>query len=201
MTEKEKMLSCQPYNAQDEQLVNERLQARQTLKEFNASDPADAARRKELLGRLFAPDSQIPDLEPPFYCDYGSNIRFGQRVFINFNCTVLDCAPVEIGDDTLIGPGAQIYTATHPLQPQKRLEGLESAKGVRIGKNVWLGGACVILPGIRVGDNAVVGAGAVVTHDVPANTVVGGNPAQIIRRYFPPEITQTNPEQKPPEDL
>lgn len=184
MSEKENMLACRLYNAQDEQLVQERLAARRLLHKLNASGPEETQQRHTLLDQLFAPGSQIPHIEPPFYCDYGYNIRFGKNVFINFGCTILDCTHVEIGDNVLIGPRVQIYTATHPLQPQKRLEGKESAKAVTIGKNVWLGGACVILPGVWIGDNAVIGAGAVVTRDVPENTVVAGNPAKVIRRFF-----------------
>lgn len=183
MNEKENMLACRLYHAQDEGLKQERLAARRLLHEINRSAPDDEARR-DLLARLFSASPELPALEPPFYCDYGYNIRFGKNVSINFGCTILDCTRVEIGDNTLLGPQVQIYTATHPLQAQKRLEGLELAKAVTIGKNVWLGGACVILPGVWVGDNAVVGAGAVVTHDVPANTVVAGNPAKVIRRFF-----------------
>lgn len=184
MSEKENMLACRLYNAQDEELLQERLAARRLLHRLNQSSPEDTSARQEILKQLFAPESQIPHIEPPFYCDYGYNITFGKNVFINFGCTILDCASVHIGENTLIGPQVQIYTATHPLQPQKRLEGLEAAKGITIGKNVWIGGGAIILPGIWVGDNAVIGAGSVVTHDVQEGAVVAGNPAKVIRRFF-----------------
>ncbi len=184
MSEKQNMLESRPYNAADPELTKERNRARGLLKRLNQTGPEEAELRAQLLRELLPGAAADIHIEPPFFCDYGSQIHTGQNVFINFNCTILDCSEVEIGDGTLIGPNVQIYTATHPLQPQKRLEGLESAKKVRIGKNVWLGGGCIILPGVWVGDNAVVGAGAVVTRDVAPGTVVAGSPAKVIRRFL-----------------
>lgn len=184
MSEKQNMLESRPYNAADTELKQERLRARKLLWQLNQSSPEDEAKRTQIVQELLPHCAQDLHLEPPFFCDYGTHIRAGKNVFINFNCTILDCAEVEIGDNTLIGPNVQIYTATHPLLPQKRLEGLESAKKVRIGKNVWLGGGSIILPGVWIDDNAIVAAGAVVTRDVGAGTVVAGSPAKVIRRFL-----------------
>lgn len=184
MSEKQNMLESRPYNAADPELVQERNRARELLKQLNFISPQDGELRARLQKELLPNAAEDLHIEYPFFCDYGAQIYTGKNVFINFNCTILDCAPVEIGDNTLIGPSVQIYTATHPLMPQKRLEGLESAQKVRIGKNVWLGGGCIILPGVWVGDNAVVAAGAVVTRDVAPGTVVAGSPAKVIRRFL-----------------
>lgn len=184
MSEKQNMLESRPYNAAHPELKQERLRARKLLWQLNRSNPEDEAERTQILHELLPNAAQDLHLEPPFFCDYGTQIYTGKNVFINFNCTILDCAKVEIGDHTLIGPNVQIYTATHPLLPHKRLEGLESAQKVRIGKNVWLGGGCIILPGVWIGDNAIVAAGAVVTRDVGEGTVVAGSPAKVIRHFL-----------------
>ncbi len=184
MSEKQNMLESRPYNAADPELVQERNKARELIKKLNFTSPQEGDLRAQLQKELLPNAAEDLHIEYPFYCDYGTQIYTGKNVFINFNCTILDCAQVEIGDNTLIGPSVQIYTGTHPLLPQKRLEGLESAKKVRIGKNVWLGGGCIILPGVWVGDNAVVAAGAVVTRDVAPGTVVAGSPAKVIRRFL-----------------
>jgi maltose O-acetyltransferase len=118
-------------------------------------------------------------VRPPFHCDYGYNIHLGSRVFLNFNCVILDGAPVTIGDDTRIGPAVQIYTAIHPMDPAQRRCGLEASRPVTIGTNVWIGGGAIILPGVTIGADAVIGAGAVVTRDVPEGGVAAGNPARL----------------------
>ncbi len=184
MSEKENMLAGLFYNAQDPQLVTERQQARRLLWKYNATDPAEDAKRQEILSQLCGKSGAGLHIEPPFYCDYGKQIYFGEKVFVNFNCVILDCARVEIGDGTQIAPNVQIYTATHPIDPAARADGKEFAAPITIGKNVWIGGGAIILPGIKIGDNAIIGAGAVVTRDVPANCVVGGNPAKIIRQFY-----------------
>ena len=120
-------------------------------------------------------------LQAPFYCDYGSNITTGENVYFNFNCVVLDVAPVHIGSNTFFAPGVHIYTATHPLNAKERVSGLEFGKPVSIGDNVWVGGGAIINPGVSIGDNAVIGSGSVVTRDVPANVIVAGNPAKFIK--------------------
>ena len=184
MSEKENMLAGLFYNASDPELVQARQEARRLLWKYNATDPAEKDKRRELLQCLFGNMGKNVIIEPPFFCDYGGQISLGNNVFINFNCVILDCSRVEIGDNCQIGPSAQIYTATHPLEPKARAEGKEFAAPVKIGKNVWIGGGAIILPGITIGDHAVVGAGAVVTHDVAAFAVVVGNPARQHRQFY-----------------
>lgn len=121
-------------------------------------------------------------IQQPFYCDLGNSITIGNNVFINYNCTFLDISPIHIGDDTLIGPNVGLYTASHPVDPEKRKAGECWSAPIEIGKNVWIGGSSVILPGVTIGDNAVIGAGSVVTHDVAPNTIVAGNPARVVKR-------------------
>ncbi len=184
MSEKDNMLAGLFYNASDPELLQARQRARRLLWQYNATDPADGDKRRELARRLFGRAGERLSIEPPFFCDYGSQIFFGDGVFINFNCVILDCARVDIGEGTQIGPGVQIYTATHPLEPNARAESREFAAPIKIGRNVWIGGGAIILPGITIGDNAVVGAGSVVTHDVAAFAVVYGNPARQRRQFY-----------------
>ncbi len=120
-------------------------------------------------------------LQPPFYCDYGYNIKVGDKVFFNFNCVVLDVAEVIIGSRTLFGPNVQIYTATHPMNYKERASGLEFAKPIAIGEDVWIGGSAVICPGVSIGDRSVIGAGSVVTKDIPVDVFAAGNPSKVIR--------------------
>jgi len=120
-------------------------------------------------------------MQRPFFCDYGTNIELGRKVFFNFNCVVLDVTPVRIGDHTLFGPEVLIYTATHPLDAEVRRAGLEFAKPVEIGADVWVGGGAIICPGVRIGARAVIGAGSVVTRDIPDDVFAAGNPCRVIR--------------------
>lgn len=184
MSEKENMLAGLFYNAADEELTQARYTARRLLWQYNATDPSDQAKRQELCQKLFGKVGKNLSVEPPFFCDYGTQIYFGDDVFINFNCTILDCACVEIGEKSILGPGVQIYTATHPLEPNARRERKEFAAPIKIGKNVWIGGGAIILPGITIGDGAVIGAGAVVTRDIPAFSVAVGNPAKVKRQFY-----------------
>ncbi len=137
--------------------------------------------RVDLLKELFGSSGAGLYVEPPFRCDYRSNIHVGDRFYANFDCLILDVCEVRIGHDCLMGPGAHIYTATHPLRAAERASGLEYGKPVVIGDHVWIGGRAVINPGISIGDGAIVAAGAVVTKDVPPRSVVGGNPARVIK--------------------
>ncbi|WNC72338.1 sugar O-acetyltransferase [Thalassotalea psychrophila] len=178
-SEKQKMLSGKQYNPLDRELSAEREQCKIILKQFNDSVPTDAKQRRNLLKSLFKKKAQIW-IEPPFYCDYGSNIELGKQVFFNFNCVVLDAAKVTIGDNVFIGPAVQIYTSTHPKDASLRRKFFESAKEVKIGADVWIGGGAIILPGVTVGDRSIIGAGSVVTKDIPADVSVAGNPAKII---------------------
>jgi maltose O-acetyltransferase len=177
MSERHKMLAGEPYHAGDPELVAEQALTAAWLARYNAALGQPVAVWRTLLAERVAALGEGSIVRPPFHCDYGWNIRLGSRVFINFNCVILDVAPVAIGDDTRIGPAVQIYTAEHPLDPPVRRSGLESGRPVTIGSNVWIGGGAIILPGVTIGDDAVVGAGSVVTHDVPAGGRVAGNPA------------------------
>lgn len=180
-TEKEKMLSGGRYNAADPQLVMERRQARNLLKAFNDSMDEEQEKRQQILAKLLGVMGENVLIEPPFFCDYGSNIYLGNNVFFNFNCVVLDVVRVDIGNNILFGPNVQIYTATHPIDYKERATGLELGKPVRIGSNVWIGGSVVINPGITIGDRSVIGAGSVVVKDIPAGVFAAGNPCNVIR--------------------
>lgn len=180
-TEKEKMLTGDLYDALDPQLAEERLKARLLLKELNDSREDQTAERLRILQELIPHAGEGLWLQPPFYCDYGYNMRIGDKVFFNFNCVVLDVAEVVIGSRTLLGPNVQVYTATHPMDHAVRASGLESAKPIRIGDDVWIGGSAVICPGVSIGDRSVIGAGSVVTKDIPADVFAAGNPCRVIR--------------------
>jgi maltose O-acetyltransferase len=178
-TEKEKMLAGERYNCLDSDLEAERQRAKELLRLYNRSEAAPE--RQTILQQLLGQIGQNCTIEPPFYCSYGQNIHIGDHVYLNVLCTILDCNEVRIGDHVIIGPGIQIYTAAHDLQAEARIQGWEVAKPIVIEDKVWLGGSAILLPGVTIGRNAVVGAGAVVSRDVPANTVVAGNPARVIR--------------------
>lgn len=180
-TEKQKMLSGELYNATDPELVSERLRARLLLKELNDSGEDEDLKRRDTIRKLIPGAGPDLWLQPPFYCDYGSNITTGENVFFNFNCVILDVMPVRIGSRTLLGPNVQIYTATHPMDYRKRASGLEYAKPVTIGDDVWVGGGAIICPGVTIGDRTVLGAGSVVTRDVPSDVFAAGNPCREIR--------------------
>lgn len=180
-SEREKMLAGEAYDASDPELVQMRGRARLLLQRFNGSRDDQAALRQELLGELLGAGAEPPWIEPPFYCDYGSHIRLGKKVYFNFNCVVLDVAEVRIGDQAMFGPAVQIYTATHPMDWQVRAAGLEHGRPITIGAHVWVGGGAVICPGVRIGDRTVIGAGSVVTRDVPPDVFAAGNPCRIIR--------------------
>lgn len=184
MSEKENMLAGLFYDPSDAELEKARQEARRLLWQYNSTDPADNEKRNDITARLFGQTGEGLHIEPPFFCDYGCHIFFENRVFINFNCVILDCARVDIGEGTQIGPSVQIYTATHPTEPKSRAEGKEFAAPIKIGKNVWIGGGSIILPGVTIGDHAVIGAGSVVNKDVPALAVVAGNPAKSIRQFY-----------------
>jgi maltose O-acetyltransferase len=178
-TEKEKMLAGEVYNCLDPDLRAERERTKALLRLYNRTEAAPE--RQAVLRQLLGQIGQNSIIEPPFYCSYGQNIYVGDHVFLNVLCTILDCNEVHIGHHVMIGPNVQIYTAAHVLQAEPRNQGWEEAKPIVIEENVWLGGGAILLPGVRVGRNAVVGAGAVVSRSVPANVVVAGNPARVIR--------------------
>lgn len=177
-SEKEKMLAGELYNGEDPVLVADRQQAAALLHTYNSTphDPAEYfLQLQQILGSV-GPGSVI---RPPFYVDYGCNIRIGRGVFLNFNCVLLDVTHITIGDQTQIGPGVQIYAADHPRDPAQRRANLENGRPVHVGANVWIGGGAILLPGVTVGDDAIIGAGSVVTRDVPRGATVVGNPAKI----------------------
>ena len=180
-TEKEKMLSGELYDALDPQLTEDRMKARLLIKQLNDSREDQVEERNQILKELIPHAGEGLWLQPPFYCDYGYNIKVGERVFFNFNCVVLDVTQVTIGSRTLFGPNVQIYTATHPMHYRERATGLEYAKPIVIGEDVWVGGSVVICPGVTIGDRSVIGAGSVVTKDIPADVFAAGNPCKVIR--------------------
>lgn len=177
------MLAGELYDALDPQLTDERIQARLLIKALNESREDEPEKRTEILQQLIPNAGAGLWLQPPFYCDYGYNIKLGERVFFNFNCVVLDVMPVTIGSRTLFGPNVQIYTATHPLDHKERATGLEFAKPITIGEDVWVGGSVVICPGVTIGDRSIIGAGSVVTKDIPADVIAAGNPCKVIRPF------------------
>jgi len=175
------MLDGELYDPEDPELIAGRRQARELTRRYNRTDPSDDEGRLDLLSDLFGSVGEGSCVEPPFRCDYGYNVRVGERFYANFDCVFLDVCRVEFGDDCMLGPGVHVYTATHPLDPIERTAGLESGEPVTVGDDVWVGGRAVLNPGVTVGDGAMVASGAVVTRDVPSRVVVGGNPAEVIR--------------------
>lgn len=183
MTEKELMQSGLPYSAVDVQLLRELNATKEVIHRYNALQPSQTEELRSILKSLlgYIGDDHIC-INQPFYCDYGKQIRVGKRFFANFNFTVLDEAPVTIGNDCFIGPNVSIYTACHSTDPQERNSRREWAEPVTIGDNVWIGGSVTILPGVSIGNNTTIGAGSVVTKDIPANVVAVGNPCRVIRK-------------------
>ena len=179
-SEREKMATGDWYNCVDPELDGLRAVAQAALHEHNTLPPDRRGDIGPLLRTLLGEAGVGARIEAPFHCAYGFNIRLGRAVFLNAGCTILDTAPVAIGDGAMIGPAAQIYCAEHHKDPVLRRAGLEIARQVAIGVNAWIGGGAIILPGVTIGDDAIVGAGSVVTRDVPAGTTVAGNPARTI---------------------
>jgi len=180
-TEKKKMLAGESYNGLDPDLEAERQKAKELFRLYNSAETVPE--RQTILQQLLGKIGLNSIIEPPFYCSYGQNTYIDDFVYLNFMCTIFDNNEVRIGHHVMIGPVVQIYTAAHPLQAETRIQGWEVAKPIVIEDNVWIGGGAIILPGVRIGHNAVVGAGAVVPRSVPANTVVAGNPARVIREF------------------
>ena len=183
-SERQKMLAGEPYNPLDPDLTAARERGRDLCQDLNATREAQHDERRRILRELFGRGGDTVWMQPPFFCDYGSNIELGERVFFNFNCVVLDVCSVRIGSFSLFGPAVQIYTPLHPFNAELRRRE-EFGKPVEIGSDVWVGGGAIILPGVRIGSGAVVGAGSVVTRDVPDEVFAAGNPCRVIR-----EITE-----------
>lgn len=179
-SERQKMLAGEPYDPADPELSAMRRRSRALCHELNGVSPAQPARLGELRDRLFGrPVDAV--VTPPFHCDYGVHIEIGRGVYFNVACVVLDVAPVRIGDHVLFGPAVQVYTATHPLSARARRSGLELGRPVTIEDDVWIGGGSVICPGVRIGARSVIGAGSVVTRDIPADVLAVGNPCRVVR--------------------
>ena len=180
-SDKEKMLVGHPYLANGSELVGERLFAKELLFEFNNLRPAQVEARNAILQKLFGKTGRNFYVEPPFRCDYGYNIEIGDNFYANYNLVILDCARVQIGDNVFIAPNVGIYTAGHPIHSDLRNQELEFALPIEIGNSVWIGGNVVINPGIKIGDNTVIGSGSVVTKNIPPNVVAVGNPCKVLR--------------------
>jgi maltose O-acetyltransferase len=183
-TQRQRMVTGDLYDPLDPELVAARAHARDLCQALNATREAEQEERRRILRQLFGAGGDSVWIQPPFYCDYGSNIELGERVFFNFNCVVLDVCPVQIGKFTLFGPAVQIYTAMHPFNAEQRRRE-EFGRRVEIGSDVWVGGGAIILPGVRIGSRAVIGAGSVVTRDIPKGVFAAGNPCRVVR-----EITE-----------
>jgi maltose O-acetyltransferase len=179
-TELQKMLAGELYDASDPVLVEMRARARELLARFNGLMAAPLAERVLVLGELFGRCSSI-DIQPPFFCDYGKHVLVGANCFMNFNCVILDCGWVRIGDNVQFGPAVQVYTAYHPLVAAVRIKGPELASPVTIGDNVWIGGGAIVCPGVEIGANTTIGAGSVVTRSIPEGVFAAGNPCRVVR--------------------
>ncbi len=184
MTEKEKMIAGQLYFANDPELLRERNEAKLMAYRLNVSeyDFNKGERYRNVLNELLPNCPSDLFIEPPFWCDYGYNIFCEEKVYFNHNCLILDVCEVHIGANSMFGPGVQIYTATHPIDADERRTGLESGKPITIGRDCWIGGAAIICPGVTIGDRCVIGAGSVVTKDVPSDCIAVGNPAVVKKK-------------------
>jgi maltose O-acetyltransferase len=180
-SQRERMLAGDLYVADDAELAAENLWALRLIRVFNASDPGEPETRRALLEELLGSVGEGTVILPPLHCDYGSRVHVGARTFVNVGAVFLDVAPITIGDDVQIGPNVQFLTPTHPLDAELRRAKWEAAEPIAVADNVWLGGGVVVLPGVTIGENTVVGAGAVVSKDLPPNVVAVGNPARVIR--------------------
>ena len=180
-TMRERMLAGELYLADDPVIADEQARAARLLDRFNQTGFDDGAERLGLLLELLGQLGEGSQIKPPLRCDYGYRIRVGARTFVNYGLVALDVAPIAIGDDVQIGPNVQLLTPTHPIDPDARRAKWEAAEPIAIGSNVWLGGGVIVLPGVTIGENTVVGAGSIVTKDLPSNVVAAGNPARVVR--------------------
>ncbi|WP_275006504.1 sugar O-acetyltransferase [Promicromonospora iranensis] len=180
-TNRERMLAGDLYIADDPENARLAQRALRLADAYHRASVADDAGARSLLADLLGTLGEDAYVKPPLFVDYGENIHIGPRTFVNYNLTALDVAPITIGADCQLGPGVQLLTPTHPVEPEPRRDKLEAALPIVLGDNVWLGGGVVVCPGVTIGDNTVVGAGAVVTKDLPANVVAVGNPARVVR--------------------
>ncbi|MBU3092357.1 sugar O-acetyltransferase [Clostridium sp. CF011] len=181
MNEQQKMLNGEIYNAYDKDLVLLSNKARHLTKLYNNTDPEETIERINIIKKLLGEIGGNFEIEPPFHCDYGTNIEIGENFYANFNFLVLDDGLVKIGHDVLCAPNVSIFTATHLIDPKLRPKNADYTKAVTIGNNVWIGGGSIINPGVTIGDNSVIGSGSVVTKNIPANVIAVGNPCRIIK--------------------
>ena len=182
MSEKEKMLLGEIYDANyDEELMNERIKAKDLCYEYNHLKPSQTNERTEIMKKILGKTKDNFLIEQSFECDYGYNIEIGENFYSNHNLVILDANKVVFGDNVFIGPNCGFYTASHPLDAETRNKGLEYAKPIKVGNDVWFGGNVVVLPGVKIGNNVVIGAGSVVTKDIPENSIAVGNPCKVIK--------------------
>lgn len=187
-TEKEKMLAGKIYDANyDQELIDARADAKELCYDFNHARPSEEAKRQDIIRQLLGKTGNQFEITGPFYCDYGFNIEIGENFYANHNLVILDGAKVTFGDNVFVAPDCGFYTAGHPLDADRRNKGLEYAKPITVGNNVWFGGGVKVMPGVTIGDGAVIGGGSVVTKDIPANMIAFGNPCKPIR-----EITEAD---------
>ena len=167
------------YNAPE--LMEAKARCREMIVRLNDMSDTDASHKAEICRELFGDCGPGLTMKPPFYCDYGFNVHLGKNVLINYQCVFIDAAPINIGDNTLIGPNCGFYCINHDIDPDKRKAGISHGKAINIGKDVWFGGSCTVLPGVTIGDGCVIGAGSVVTHDIPPYSIAVGTPAKVIK--------------------
>lgn len=182
LSEKEKMIAGAKYNAGDAELLRARMRAHDLCHALSQVKPSDLKAKADILQQLLPYAGEGLFITPAFFCDYGWNITTGKDFYCNTGCVILDCAPVHIGDSVLLAPGVHIYTATHSLEPNERADAVEWAEPVHIGNKVWIGGHATVCPGVNIGDGVVIGAGSVVTKNIPANVIAAGNPCRVIRK-------------------
>lgn len=180
-TQKERLEAGELYVADDPLLQEELRRAARLTKAFNDSPPDEPDGRRHLLEQLLGSLGELAEIRPPLYCDYGYRLHVGARSFVNFGLVALDVATISIGEDVQVGPNVQLLTATHPLDPEPRRAKWESAQPITIGNNAWLGGGVIVCPGVTIGADTVVGAGSVVTRDLPAGVLAVGSPARVVR--------------------
>ena len=194
MTEWEKMQAGQIYNDFDQDLFNRRIEAKRLFRQFNLTDDEETPKRQDIMRRLFRRVGERVWIEPNFACEFGKNISIGDDVYINFGCVILDCGQVSIGNNTLIGPNVGLYSGNHTLDAQERMAGGLIPKDIHIGNRVWIGGNAILLPGVNIGDDSVIGAGSVVTHNIPSGVLAAGNPCRVIRKITEKDKTNFVPE-------